>query len=104
MTQKRFLHLARALIANPEILCIHKPTLPFDSPGVKKVIMMLGRFVREKGVWQDDSERWFRRPRTCFFTASRREGIDLADQVLAVNKKRGVYPMDKGDVTDALLR
>merc|ERR1711976_611200 len=56
-TQKYLLSLARALIANPEILCIHKPTLVFNEDTSGKVLRMLKKFVRGKGIEQDPGTR-----------------------------------------------
>merc|ERR1712159_122520 len=90
LTESVLLHLARALVANPEGLVIHKPTLVFDDAAAETVFRALRAFVDERGLEQDPSQRLHRRPRTCFCTVSRPTGVQIADQVLQCSKM-GTY-------------
>merc|ERR1712100_858174 len=63
-----------ALIANPEVLCIHRPTRAFDAdtPEFRNTLNLLRSFVDEKGVAQNPETKNMRRPRTCIMTAGKR--------------------------------
>eukprot|EP00746_Dinoflagellata_sp_MGD_P146570 gnl/MRDRNA2_/MRDRNA2_79025_c0_seq4.p1 gnl/MRDRNA2_/MRDRNA2_79025_c0~~gnl/MRDRNA2_/MRDRNA2_79025_c0_seq4.p1 ORF type:complete len:1886 (+),score=324.25 gnl/MRDRNA2_/MRDRNA2_79025_c0_seq4:134-5791(+) len=103
MTEKILLNLARAFITNPEMLLMHKPSLAFDDATAYNTILLLQRYVKEKGLVQDMSQISLRRPRTCIITAGRPAGVELADQVLLVDSKKGVQEIDKASVTPELL-
>merc|ERR1712048_807836 len=45
LTQRSLCNLARALIANPEMLCIHKPTMSFDEPTSRTVLQYLRKYT-----------------------------------------------------------
>merc|ERR1712159_955825 len=81
LTERMLLHIARGLVANPEVLVIHKPTLVFDDIHAKRVFGALRSHVDEKGLEQDPSQWVNRRPRTCFCTFSRPLGVSIADRV-----------------------
>eukprot|EP00746_Dinoflagellata_sp_MGD_P007118 gnl/MRDRNA2_/MRDRNA2_114051_c0_seq1.p1 gnl/MRDRNA2_/MRDRNA2_114051_c0~~gnl/MRDRNA2_/MRDRNA2_114051_c0_seq1.p1 ORF type:complete len:935 (+),score=199.99 gnl/MRDRNA2_/MRDRNA2_114051_c0_seq1:115-2919(+) len=103
LTQRTLLNLARSLIANPEVLCIHKPTLAFDRLTAENTLQQLRCFVDEKGVEQDPTQVHHRRPRTCVITAARAAGVKIADQVYMVDSETGVTLVDKSSVTDEML-
>merc|ERR1712187_148134 len=63
------LHIARALIANPEVLCIHKPTLTFNDALKEQIYKVLKEFVLNRGLEMDPKSFYMRRPRTCIFSA-----------------------------------
>jgi len=90
MTEKVLLHLARAIIANPEVLVLEKPTLVFDSDQTIEVLRVLREFVDQRGLeverctHKGEVEKLSRRPRTCIFTASRQEGCAIADEIYEV--------------------
>jgi ABC-type sulfate/molybdate transport systems ATPase subunit len=89
-TQGQLINLARALVFNPEVLCIHKPTQHFDKESVERVTGVLRLFVDERGVAQDPSKKDKRRPRTLVITTSQRENLDAADMVFKVSTNTGV--------------
>eukprot|EP00747_Dinoflagellata_sp_TGD_P063307 gnl/TRDRNA2_/TRDRNA2_153391_c1_seq3.p1 gnl/TRDRNA2_/TRDRNA2_153391_c1~~gnl/TRDRNA2_/TRDRNA2_153391_c1_seq3.p1 ORF type:complete len:230 (-),score=37.03 gnl/TRDRNA2_/TRDRNA2_153391_c1_seq3:68-718(-) len=103
-TQKALCMLARALIANPELLVAHKPTLCFDETRTRKVLRVLKEFVRSKGVAQDTSTRHHRRPRTCVFTTSKLLGVELADKAFQVDDESGMCEIDKDTVVADMLQ
>merc|ERR1711924_400832 len=90
LSERMLLHTARALIANPEMLVVHKPTLVFDNVTAGKVLHALRSFVDEKGLEQDPSQWMHRRPRTCFCTVSRPAGVEIADRVFTCDRT-GTY-------------
>lgn len=101
LTDKVLLHLARALIANPEVLVIHKPTLVFDHAMSVQVMHLLQKFVRDRGLHVEGDHR-VRRMRTCIMTASRVEGLKLCDQIFIV-RKHGVTTIPASTVTSETI-
>jgi len=69
--EKAKLHVARALIMNPEVLILEKPLMNLDEAESELVMTVLREFVSNRGVCMPSSSRELRRPRTCFFTAER---------------------------------
>jgi len=102
LTERHLLSIARALISNPEVLCIHKPTLPFDGSTSLLVLDMLKEFVEERGVFMDRMTYHERRPRTCIITASRVQALDMADAVYHVNAERGIQALDQSCLNSEL--
>jgi len=103
-TQRVLLHIARALISNPEVLCIHKPTMAFGIEISKHVLAVLKEFVYNRGVELDPATAHFRRPRTAIFTAASLSAMSHADHVFLVDSSKGATLVDKDDVTDEMLR
>lgn len=83
-TQKMLLCLARAFIANPEVLVCHKPTVVYNDDLTENSLALLLEFCRSKGLEMDPSMVEHRRPRTCVITASRAKGVQMADMVFEV--------------------
>eukprot|EP00746_Dinoflagellata_sp_MGD_P061519 gnl/MRDRNA2_/MRDRNA2_26018_c0_seq1.p1 gnl/MRDRNA2_/MRDRNA2_26018_c0~~gnl/MRDRNA2_/MRDRNA2_26018_c0_seq1.p1 ORF type:complete len:259 (-),score=34.80 gnl/MRDRNA2_/MRDRNA2_26018_c0_seq1:510-1247(-) len=98
-SDRQVVHLARALIANPEVLVIHKPTLMFDEQTARLVFKALRVYVDEQGIEQDPSRRMFRRPRTCICTITRPQGIEIADKILLISEE-GARELAKNEVTE----
>merc|ERR1712151_825512 len=65
LTQGKLFCIARALISNPEIICLDRPCSTFDHETGHMLMDVFGKFVREKGVEQDRDTWHDRRPRTC---------------------------------------
>jgi len=95
----QMVHLARGLIANPEVLVIHKPTQMFDERTALVVFKALRTYVDEKGIEQDLSGWARRRPRTCLCTITRMSGLEFVDNVLLVNETE-TRQIRKEEVTD----
>lgn len=104
-TQRRLFTLARAMVANPELVCLHKPTMAFDSDTSRAVLEMLQNFVRNKGIGQNAQTRHLRRPRTCMMTTSKVTDLPYADDVYFMTHDRGIRRvLDRGLVTDSVLK
>eukprot|EP00747_Dinoflagellata_sp_TGD_P138441 gnl/TRDRNA2_/TRDRNA2_175786_c1_seq10.p1 gnl/TRDRNA2_/TRDRNA2_175786_c1~~gnl/TRDRNA2_/TRDRNA2_175786_c1_seq10.p1 ORF type:complete len:170 (+),score=15.34 gnl/TRDRNA2_/TRDRNA2_175786_c1_seq10:149-658(+) len=84
-TQRHMLCLARAFITNPEVLCIHKPTVFFGKHTSRVVMDLLREFVENKGLEQDMSTFKLRRCRTCITTAQDRASAKRADTIWMIN-------------------
>jgi len=94
-SQAHLLCLARALIANPEVMCVHKPMACLDESRSKRVMEVLRRNVVEKGIEQDASQIHARRPRTCFVTCHNHHGLDQADSMFHISRNGGIVPFER---------
>jgi len=91
----QLLNMARGLVASPEVLCIHKPSMGLGPNTVPVVFNMLRTFVRAKGVVQDPSRYFFRRPKTCIFTFTSEVDLQYADEVHYPSSDQGAQPKPK---------
>jgi ABC-type multidrug transport system fused ATPase/permease subunit len=89
--------IARALLANPELLCIHKPLMAQQEEVAAKVMNQLRDFVDQKGVLLDPEMRHVRRPRTCIMTAAKAKTAEDADTVFKVTHE-GVIQLKRSEV------
>eukprot|EP00928_Gymnodinium_smaydae_P033519 TRINITY_DN23993_c0_g1_i1.p1 TRINITY_DN23993_c0_g1~~TRINITY_DN23993_c0_g1_i1.p1 ORF type:complete len:847 (-),score=151.78 TRINITY_DN23993_c0_g1_i1:26-2566(-) len=91
-TSTRLLSLARAFVANPEVLCISKPTAFFNEATGRRVLERLKLFTAERGLEQPQDAESFnkRRPRTAIVTTEATHGMELADQVFFINQVDGI--------------
>lgn len=73
-SQMHLLHIARALIANPEITCIHKPLVAFGERHAENIMGLLLESVRLRGLCRDEAQDPIekKRPRTCVITTALR--------------------------------
>lgn len=94
-TQCQLLCLVRAFVANPEVLCLHKPTQPFDDQTTSTVTKLIRRFVDEKGLEENTGKLHLRRPRTCVITASQKQVLSQADVIFHVSQENGIKLWDK---------
>eukprot|EP00930_Biecheleria_cincta_P042802 TRINITY_DN29452_c0_g1_i1.p1 TRINITY_DN29452_c0_g1~~TRINITY_DN29452_c0_g1_i1.p1 ORF type:complete len:510 (-),score=73.91 TRINITY_DN29452_c0_g1_i1:31-1560(-) len=77
-TEAALLHIARALIAGPELLYIHKPTLYLNPEMTDMVTGVLREFVDHRGIDENPAEFYLRRPRTCIVSASMTKYASMA--------------------------
>jgi len=89
------LGIARAIITNPELMCIHKPIMAHSEETSATIIAMLKEFCVEKGVGQDATTRHLRRPRTCVMTAAKLSSVTFADHVYLVSRRDGIRYVPK---------
>jgi ABC-type multidrug transport system fused ATPase/permease subunit len=101
-SEKCLCGIARAIVANPELLCIHKPLMAQPDETAQKVMAMLRGFVDNKGILLDPNSRHLRRPRTCILTAAKAASAAAADSVYRVTLK-GVEKLDRADVASQFL-
>eukprot|EP00930_Biecheleria_cincta_P056713 TRINITY_DN42788_c0_g1_i1.p1 TRINITY_DN42788_c0_g1~~TRINITY_DN42788_c0_g1_i1.p1 ORF type:complete len:891 (+),score=99.72 TRINITY_DN42788_c0_g1_i1:203-2674(+) len=95
--------LARALIANPEVVCLDKPTAPLNEVDSHRFLDILQDFVRERGLEHERNDSAIRRPRTVIFTSARLLGVQYADVCYYVNRKEGAKIIPKESVTQDML-
>lgn len=98
-TNAILLNLARAFVANPEVICIHSPFHNFekDSEHFSIIISLFRNFVDEKGIRKDPDTFFFRRPRTCILTCGHRIAkLHVFDAVYEVDGISGVKQIRPG--------
>jgi len=86
LTTKIRIQLARALVANPEVLVMHMPVDSLREAQGKRVIKQLVNFVRNKGVELEPDDCGRRRPRTCLFTSNHAYFLQQADKIWSVSE------------------
>jgi len=75
------MHLARAFIANPEVLVLQRPLIHYNEKEAKEMLGLIVRHTKEKGLCLPQEQSHRRRPRTCFFTPDSREEAAQADKI-----------------------
>jgi len=83
-SEKHLLHLARALIANPDVLCLHRPMTKVTSQVCTQIIELMRDFVSCRGVELPLNMLTNRRLRTCIMTFERKLVLDSCDVVYQV--------------------
>jgi ABC-type multidrug transport system fused ATPase/permease subunit len=83
-TDMSLIHIARALVMNPEVLIIHKPLAHFDDIHSHAVLEYLREFVDQRGVEKPAEGRDMRRPRTCVYSVETTGDSNSADLTLYV--------------------
>eukprot|EP00927_Polykrikos_kofoidii_P006353 TRINITY_DN1257_c0_g2_i1.p1 TRINITY_DN1257_c0_g2~~TRINITY_DN1257_c0_g2_i1.p1 ORF type:complete len:1084 (-),score=157.43 TRINITY_DN1257_c0_g2_i1:12-3185(-) len=96
-TEASLLHVARALVANPEVLCIHKPTLYLQADMGANLYNVLKTFVLERGIKQDPAQFHTRRPRTCIVTSRSTIIAEMVDAAFHVSKAHGIKRLQRAE-------
>uniref|UniRef100_A0A7S1QLM0 ABC transporter domain-containing protein n=1 Tax=Alexandrium catenella TaxID=2925 RepID=A0A7S1QLM0_ALECA len=84
-TERSKMCLARALIANPEVLILHKPFLKYESQTKPLVRSALMEHKLSRGIALDQASIDQRRPRTCFYSVVDPRDADMADVVWEID-------------------
>jgi len=80
-SDRQLLNIARGLVANPEVLCVHKPSMGLGPNTIPIVLGALRDYVAHRGIHQDHDRYFFRRPRTCVYSLSTEADLQYADEV-----------------------
>eukprot|EP00929_Paragymnodinium_shiwhaense_P100186 TRINITY_DN6232_c0_g1_i1.p1 TRINITY_DN6232_c0_g1~~TRINITY_DN6232_c0_g1_i1.p1 ORF type:complete len:1010 (+),score=275.61 TRINITY_DN6232_c0_g1_i1:74-3103(+) len=98
------IHLARALIVNPEILVLHRPLAPYDKHTADLVLNLIMEHREKKGLeiaFDSVKKQDRRRPRTVFFTPTTKKQSLRADIIWEVDGNQRdiieIQPKDQGD-------
>eukprot|EP00929_Paragymnodinium_shiwhaense_P080068 TRINITY_DN41736_c0_g5_i1.p1 TRINITY_DN41736_c0_g5~~TRINITY_DN41736_c0_g5_i1.p1 ORF type:complete len:839 (-),score=137.69 TRINITY_DN41736_c0_g5_i1:136-2544(-) len=87
-SDRKRLHVARALIYNPEIMITNMPTRGFDKATSETLLNCLREVVDKGGLALERSSSDARtRPRTCIFTTSHEHEALQADSVLTMGSE-----------------
>eukprot|EP00747_Dinoflagellata_sp_TGD_P128562 gnl/TRDRNA2_/TRDRNA2_174553_c2_seq19.p1 gnl/TRDRNA2_/TRDRNA2_174553_c2~~gnl/TRDRNA2_/TRDRNA2_174553_c2_seq19.p1 ORF type:complete len:147 (-),score=17.33 gnl/TRDRNA2_/TRDRNA2_174553_c2_seq19:115-489(-) len=97
-TQEQVVSIARALITNPEVLCIQKPAQFFDEHHSQNIMHILKEFCKNKGIEKDPATWQSRRPRTCIFTSAKLMEAKHCDQIFWVSKQGGVVRKEESSL------
>jgi ABC-type polar amino acid transport system ATPase subunit len=103
-SQLHLLSIVRALVANPQVICIHKPTEKYSEEQGKQVLGVLKLFVEGAGLEQDQStiSKKKPRPRTCIMTNVKLFANDYADDIIMVTRA-GVSRVDKESIREDMI-
>jgi ABC-type uncharacterized transport system fused permease/ATPase subunit len=87
--EKHMLNFVRGIVANPYVICIHKPTMACSDSSGNQVMEMLKEFVTKRGIEQDVKHAVSsRRPRTVLYTSCRAHSCEYADVIYLVTPGR----------------
>jgi ABC-type nitrate/sulfonate/bicarbonate transport system ATPase subunit len=89
-SQKRLLSIARALIANPDVLIMQQPLRYLEEATCTRVMRVLKEFVDDRGVALKSRERPLRRPKTCIMTTGDVMSMCYADRVFLISQETGI--------------
>jgi len=96
-SDKVLISLVRALIYNPEVLIMNKPTQRLPDSASEQVIRLITEYVRNRGVDLPADPTHRRRPRTAFVSFVRYDGVRQADVIWKVENSN-VTLVDQADV------
>lgn len=100
-TECHLLSIARALIANYELLVIHRPCSGLSDAVKSKVMTLLREFVVERGLGLDPSTWHQRTPRTCIMSTVRWGGVARhCDAIFFVDPIRGISEMSHASLAE----
>eukprot|EP00437_Effrenium_voratum_P005659 CAMPEP_0181427244 /NCGR_PEP_ID=MMETSP1110-20121109/16071_1 /TAXON_ID=174948 /ORGANISM="Symbiodinium sp., Strain CCMP421" /LENGTH=824 /DNA_ID=CAMNT_0023550449 /DNA_START=48 /DNA_END=2522 /DNA_ORIENTATION=+ len=103
-SEKVKLHLARALIMNPEVLVLQRPLHHYDKKTGELVLELLQEHVHLRGLELPEKNKKHRRPRTCFFTVEAETEAHKADAVWYIDKAAVQSYDDPGTVTSEFFK
>ncbi|CAE6921301.1 lolD [Symbiodinium natans] len=103
-SEKVKLHLARALIMNPEVLVLQRPLHHYDKKTGELVLDLLKENVQSRGLELPEKNRVHRRPRTCFFTVEAETDAHRADVVWYIDRSTVRNYDDPGTVTSEFFK
>lgn len=87
--QRKLLNIARALINNAEVICLHKPMAKLDPGAPEMVVKVLHEHINEKGLHLD-SDSAMRRPRTVFLSSANLSAVLKAHSIFSVSREHGI--------------
>jgi ABC-type multidrug transport system fused ATPase/permease subunit len=99
--EARILCLARALITNPEVLCMDKPLVAFEPPLQEQILKVLKeKHVKQRGALQNFGTIDHRRPRTCIFSHIAEPDSEHVDETFILTREAGLKRSHKGSADD----
>eukprot|EP00747_Dinoflagellata_sp_TGD_P010641 gnl/TRDRNA2_/TRDRNA2_120014_c1_seq2.p1 gnl/TRDRNA2_/TRDRNA2_120014_c1~~gnl/TRDRNA2_/TRDRNA2_120014_c1_seq2.p1 ORF type:complete len:356 (+),score=37.01 gnl/TRDRNA2_/TRDRNA2_120014_c1_seq2:189-1256(+) len=103
-SQSRLLCLARALVANSELMVLQTPTIGIDELTTHRVLHLLREYIDLKGVDQSEETRAMRRPRTCIFSTTKVMAAKFADKIFHVDATNGIREVTSSNITADMLQ
>lgn len=86
---RHLLNVVRALVANPDVLCMEKPIGKLDVLSGSSLLQELKKMVKQKGLYPSVPLSR-RRPRTVIFTTDNLMALEAVDMMLYVDRTSGV--------------
>jgi len=80
-SERAKLHIARALLMNPEVMVLQRPLAHFNHADQDKVLDLIHEHVRNRGIGLPPETAHLRRPRTVFLSVESEELAKHADVV-----------------------
>jgi len=90
------IHIARALIMNPEVMVMHRPLVGLEDNERANLTELLREHVTNRGTFVDPDLRNFRRPRTLFVSSSQPLGQSDVDITWHIYDSKTVIVKDHG--------
>ena len=89
-TDRRVIHLARALVTNPHVLVLHRPLAALDEDVAAKVLAALRQFISRRSLFSDSNPSNLLR-RTVIFSSSTLDdnALEAADDIIYVGTPFG---------------
>eukprot|EP00927_Polykrikos_kofoidii_P041152 TRINITY_DN35068_c0_g1_i1.p1 TRINITY_DN35068_c0_g1~~TRINITY_DN35068_c0_g1_i1.p1 ORF type:complete len:1030 (-),score=116.81 TRINITY_DN35068_c0_g1_i1:248-3337(-) len=95
-TEASLVHTARAIIADPDVLCAHKPTLYLQEDLAANLYEVLRKFVDDQGYMLDQTKFRVCRPRTCIVAARSATIVRNVDAAFYICEDRGLVTLLRG--------
>lgn len=86
-TRRTKLHIARALVANPEVICLDRTLEEFDVGNASLVTDLLRQHVADRGIMLPESGKKSRRPRSVFFSTESAVLAGKADLIYEIDSQ-----------------
>lgn len=96
-SQRKLLNIARALINNAEVICLHKPMSKLDPSQPPKVLEVLHGHIASKGLALN-SDSSSRRPRTIFLSSCNPTVVLAANSIYQIRRATGIVKVSHSEV------
>ncbi|CAE8585907.1 unnamed protein product [Polarella glacialis] len=94
-SERARIHLARALIMNPEVMVLQRPLHHYNVKAASEALTLLKEHVRNRGVGWPEETAAKRRPRIVFFTAESPQQEEEADVCWEISEDRKIQVSQK---------
>jgi hypothetical protein len=97
-TDRRVIHLARAIITNPHVLVLHRPLTSLDEDVAEKVLDALRLFITNRSLFSDSKPSSLLSRTVIFSTTTVYErALEVSDDVIVVGTPTGSATLIRGD-------
>jgi len=86
-TEKGKIHVARAIIMNPEVLVLQRPLYHFNQSTRGKILDLFRQHVENRGYALPEESKHKRRPRTVIFSTANKADAAVTDMVWALERE-----------------
>lgn len=100
----QLLNIARALIFNPEVICLHKPLEKVDHEHQPHIMEVLREHIDHKGLELPEDTHNRRMPRTVFLTSNNPIAVMSANLIYKIASDTGVTRLSHDEVERILRR